>query len=159
MTPRSPAKELGGALELTTGRFNRVDGDARLNVPVSDTARFYCSGLSLTRDGYVTRLVDGRKKGNQNNYTGRFVGEWDATPSVNFLLSADYTRTREEAVATSLRQVNENAVFPVFNNIFLNAPACLPPSPVTNPTGSNSSSVTRTPTQTTEVTHHRSTLT
>src|SRR3546814_17118451 len=60
----------------------------------------------------VTRLVDGQKKGNQNNYTGRFVGEWDATPSVNFLLSADYTRTREEAVATSLRQVNENAVFP-----------------------------------------------
>src|SRR3546814_1701289 len=60
-----------------------------------------------------------------------FVGEWDATPSVNFLLSADYTRTREEAVATSLRQVNENAVFPVFNNIFFNAPACLPPSPVT----------------------------
>src|SRR3546814_14813850 len=89
---------------------------SRLNVPVSDTARFYVSGLALTRDGYVTRLVDGQKKGNQNNYTGRFVGEWDATPSVNFLLSADYTRTREEAVATSLRQVNENAVFPVFNN-------------------------------------------
>src|SRR3546814_6897746 len=90
---------------------------SRLNVPVSDTARFYVSGLALTRDGYVTRLVDGQKKGNQNNYTGRSVGEWDATPSVNFLLSADYTRTREEAVATSLRQVNENAVFPVFNNI------------------------------------------
>src|SRR3546814_4035862 len=104
ITSRRPAKELGGALELTTGRFNRVDGYARLNVPVSDTARFYVSGLALTRDGYVTRLVDGQKKGNQNNYTGRFVGEWDATPSVNFLLSADYTRTREEAVATSLRQ-------------------------------------------------------
>src|SRR3546814_20770231 len=90
----------------------------------------------------VTRLVDGQKKGNQNNYTGRFVGEWDATPSVNFLLSADYTRTREEAVATSLRQVNENAVFPVFNNIFLNAPACLPPSPLPHPSCSPSQFVT-----------------
>src|SRR3546814_15217812 len=80
-----------------------------------------------------------------------------ATPSVNFLLSADYTRTREEAVATSLRQVNENAVFPVFNNIFLNAPACLPPSPVTNPSCYNSQFVTGNPYTTKESGPNRST--
>lgn len=133
VTSRRPDEQLGGNIEATTGSYNRIDVGARINVPVSEDFRFYVSGLALTRDGYVERLVDGQKKGNQNSYSGRFVAEWDATPDFNLLLSADYTRTRERAVATTLLDVNENAIFPLFHNVFLNAPGCLPPSPTSNP--------------------------
>ncbi len=132
VTSKRPGKELGGQVEVTTGSYDRLDAYARINVPVSDSFRFYLSGLALTRDGYVRRLIDGARKGNQNSYSARLVAAWDATPDLDFLLSADYSRTREQAVATTLRQVNEGAAFPVFNNIFKNAPGCLPPSPVGN---------------------------
>lgn len=132
ITSRRPEHEFGGAVDVTTGSADRLDVSARVNVPLSEAFRFYVSGLALTRDGYVTRLSDGQKKGNRNSYSGRLVAEWDATPDLTFRLATDYNRTREQAVATTLRAVNENAVFPLFNNIFLNAPGCLPPSPVGN---------------------------
>ena len=156
VTSRRPDKELGGQVEVTTGRYNRLDAYGRINLPVSDNFRFYLSGLALTRDGYVSRLSDGGRKGNQNSYSGRFVGELDATPNLNFLLSADYTQTREQAVATTLVAVNEGGIFPIFNNIFLNAPGCLPPSPANNPACYNSQWLTGNPYTTNESGPNRS---
>jgi len=132
VTSRRPARDLGGSIDVTTGRFNRFDASGRIDVPVADNFRFYVSGLVLTRDGYVTRLIDGGHKGNQNSVSGRFVAELEATPTFSLRLAADYSKTREQAVATTLLQVNEGAIFPVFNNIFKNAPGCLPPSSLAN---------------------------
>jgi iron complex outermembrane receptor protein len=133
VTTRGPTDELAGGLRLTTGRFDRRDASGWISMPASDELRFYLSAYSSMRDGYVRRLVDGDLRGDEDQQGARFVMEWLPADNFSARLALDGMRSRQAAIGSVLLEMNENAAFPVFNNIFLNAPACLPPSPVGNP--------------------------
>jgi iron complex outermembrane receptor protein len=49
--------EASGYVEATVGRFNRTDFRGGFNLPISDTAAIFISGLSKKREGYQ-RLLD-----------------------------------------------------------------------------------------------------
>jgi len=49
--------EASGYVEATVGRFNRTDFRGGFNLPISDTAAIFISGLSKKREGYQ-KLLD-----------------------------------------------------------------------------------------------------
>jgi iron complex outermembrane recepter protein len=124
LTSRKPSDKFELIAEATTGRYNRADGRLTVNIPLSETVSLRAGGSVQTRDGYVRRLFDGGKSGNKNSLSGRVQLFIKPTPDFSLLLAADGTRTREQAIATSLVAVDENAQFPFFHNKILNAASC-----------------------------------
>lgn len=124
LTSRKPSDDFELSVEGTTGSYNRADGRLTVNVPLSDTVKLRAGGSVQTRDGYVRRLFDGGRLGNKNSLSGRIQLLIEPTSNFSLLFSADGTRTREQAIATNLVAVDENAQFPFFHNKIVNAASC-----------------------------------
>jgi iron complex outermembrane receptor protein len=130
VTSKRPGSDFGGELELTTGAYDRVDLRGSLNIPVSESFKMRASAALQTRDGYVTRLIDGGRMGNRNSLSGRLIAVYEPSDRVDFTFSADVTRSREQSPGLVLLSVNENALFPRINNTVLNpASVCGPTVP------------------------------
>src|SRR3546814_16816054 len=56
ITSRRPDNDFGGYVQLTTGRFGRIDATARVDIPLSDSIRPAVSFASLHRDRYYRML-------------------------------------------------------------------------------------------------------
>lgn len=122
ITSLRPARELGGYIEATTGRYNRIDVKARISLPLSDRLRTSLSLASLNRDGYYRLVNFGTGKtakllGNISALTGRFDADYDATDTFKLSVSADWTRRREESSGSTLLQVNTAGLAPLINNV------------------------------------------
>ncbi|ARR56047.1 TonB-dependent receptor [Rhizorhabdus wittichii DC-6] len=94
---RRPADRLSGSVELKTGRYDRADIRASLDVPLSDTLRTSLSGMRERRDGYVRNLDGDKANGNIHREAARFVAEWQASDTLKIDVNADLTRIRESA--------------------------------------------------------------
>src|SRR3546814_17314336 len=57
ITSRRPDNDFGGYVQLTTGRFGRIDATARVDIPLSDSLRTAVSFASLNRDGYHRQQI------------------------------------------------------------------------------------------------------
>ncbi len=120
---RRPENQLGGYLELTTGRYNRIDAKARLDLPISDTLKTSFSFSTLNRDGYydILDFETGQKTGRLGNasaLTARFAADLEVTPSLELQFSADWTQRREESSGSTLLRINPNGLAPlIFNNV------------------------------------------
>lgn len=136
--------------ELATGRFNRFDANAMINIPVSDRVAVRAVVGLRTRDGYQRRLSDGGRQGNVDSLGGRIAIRADLTDTLTATLAFDANRRREQSAANTLLEVSEGfdvigmaGGFPVtnggFQNFFWNkvlqAPDCGPvgtPAPATD---------------------------
>lgn len=105
---RPPADAFGGSLQLTTGRFNRADVRASVDLPLSDTLRSRISGVWRNRDGFGRRIVDGDDMGDQNQLGGRFYLDWTPSDKVSFSFIADGTRERGGSAQATLMSFNRN---------------------------------------------------
>ena len=102
---RQPSDELEGEVSLTGGRFNRFDGKAVVNIPLSDTFATRFTVASINRDGYQKRLTDGEDPGDRDARIGRVQALWQASESVNLTLSLDATRVRQNSAPLTLMDV------------------------------------------------------
>lgn len=105
---RRPGNEFTGGVEATYGRFNRIDVRANLNIPlVEDKLAASLAFSSHDIDGYVERPLAGDELGGIDSKGVRGQILW--TPSDNFdlLLSSDYTRHRDDAIANTLIDVDQ----------------------------------------------------
>jgi iron complex outermembrane recepter protein len=82
-----------GYVDGTVGSRERVDLRAAVNVPITDNLAFRVSGGLLTQDGYVTRLGDGVRLGNENTFNVAGKLRWKPTGGVDATLSVDYTKS------------------------------------------------------------------
>lgn len=105
---RPPSDQFGGSLQLTTGRFNRADIRASLDVPMSETLRARISGVWRNRDGFAKRLTDGTDLGDQNQLGGRLHLDWTPSDRLSFSLIADGTRERGGSAQSALMSFNPN---------------------------------------------------
>lgn len=127
ITSKQPTNRLGGYVEVTGGRYSRIDARGRLDLPLSDKLLTSLSFATLNRDGYY-RLVDfgtGRRVGSLGNIsalTGRFAALYTPTSTLEFNFSADWTRRREESAGSTLLQINPDALAIVVNNTVPQAP-------------------------------------
>ncbi len=129
LTTRDPGEELGGKLRFTAGKDNRYELAGSIDIPFTDNFRGTISALGKFRDGYVTRVVDGRDLGDDNVVAGRAKFLWEVTDNFHVRFTADWARVREESAAEAAVEIPENLLFPTFfnNNVFGNGstdPAC-----------------------------------
>jgi len=96
------ADGLSAKAEITGGRFNRIDGRATINLPISESAALRISGGSLNRDGYADRVFAGDELGGRNTLVGRASLRWTPGSDLDILVVADGTQTRGDSIATTL---------------------------------------------------------
>ena len=150
---RRPAKEFGGKVEVTAGKFHRLDVKGAVDVPISDTLFSSFSFATKYNDGYQ-KLVNFPGFANGviadalpsfgTNHPNRFGGEnqyslrgkllWEATPDISVTLTGDYLHQNNNGVASTVIKTHTNPadatnVFgPLFNGCLAGA---LPPFAVT----------------------------
>jgi len=113
-----PEHQFDAAIEGLYGSFNRTNLRGFVNLPVSDSITTRLSVSYKRADAYGTRLDYatgeglGRDMGDQNNLTLRGVVDYQPTSAFDVLLSADYTRVREESppVALAYADTSQGAV-------------------------------------------------
>lgn len=127
ITTHRPDDERAMTGSLTVGSADRVDAKVSVNLPISDTLFTKISAASFRRDGYVTRLSDGRDLGNVNTLTGRIDLRWVPTDNLEVNLAAEGTRDRSNGPALVLTGVNYQSA--AFNRD--NLPILPPGSPAT----------------------------
>lgn len=97
---RKPGDEFEGAGKVTVGSANRVDTSLNVNIPIAEGLAMRVSGGSRNRDGYVTRLVDGEKVGDDNARNIRARVLWTPSEELEIDINADYTREDEKGTPT-----------------------------------------------------------
>ena len=107
---KKPAEEFGGNLELTTGRFNRMQAKMVLDTPIADGLYASFSGFYHKRDGYVKGVIaDAPDLGDNDTAAGRAALRWVASDKIEINLAVDGTRSRENSAPNVMIAVNENA--------------------------------------------------
>ncbi len=113
MTSQKPMGDGTGYLEVTTGRFDRLDIRGSFDVALSDSLAAKVSMSSKNRDGIGKRLEFGTDKvldtsGDENATSARIALRWEASEDVTIDFTADYTRERNKGVPVILSFVDDN---------------------------------------------------
>jgi iron complex outermembrane recepter protein len=126
---KQPTDEFEGEISLTGGSFDRLDGKAVINIPLSETFATRFTVASINRDGYQKRLVDGEDPGDRDARIGRVQALWNASENVDVTVSLDATRVRQNSAPLTL--IDVAAVGVPFMNLYngLVAPTLNTPAP------------------------------
>lgn len=69
------------------GRFNRIDVEGAIGLPLGETVAVRLAGQMQTRDGVFKNIATGAEIGKTKRYSGRFGISWDPDPDTNLFLS------------------------------------------------------------------------
>ncbi len=120
---RDPGNTTSFRGDITTGRYNRLDMNASVDLPVSDTLAFAITGASRHRDGYLNRIpypgaatyatdpesafrANGTdrsaQEGGQSEWSLRGKMVWRPTNRLTIRVSGDYMRQNQQGTANKL---------------------------------------------------------
>jgi iron complex outermembrane receptor protein len=111
ITNRPTLDELGGRVSATTGRFDRMEGTAVLNMPMSDTLGVRIAAQRRVREGYVTNVLNGRDLGDIDGMAARVSLLWKPSTSFDALWVSDYTSEDSNGSPTVFGGINTAAPF------------------------------------------------
>ncbi|ACT59284.1 TonB-dependent receptor [Hirschia baltica] len=83
-----PELEVSGAY----GTYGQAEALVKGSVPISDSFRVGAAVTKLNRDGFGKNVITGAENYNKDVLSGRLSMELDATESLSFKLSGDYTK-------------------------------------------------------------------
>ena len=127
---RDPTADLHVQGNITTGRYNRLDAAAVVDIPLSDTLRSMVTFSVKNRDGYAKRVPyqsatpfdtdnytafnevgydTASREGGENTRSARVKLLWDASPSIRVRLSGDYLRMNQSAIPTAVLGVRASS--------------------------------------------------
>jgi iron complex outermembrane recepter protein len=89
---RKPGDEPGGQVSLTAGSRGRLNGDAYVDMPLSDTFAMSVSMAYQHRDGlgdFLNVQDPSKRVGELQDISGRIAMQWKPTDKLTFLLTAD----------------------------------------------------------------------
>lgn len=135
ITTRKPENEFSGKAGINAGRYDRIEGYASVNLPISDTLLTRTSFSVRKRDGYVDRLQGGDDYGDVDAFSGRSIINWRASDNLEVTIAVDGTRERQTALPVVLIDDIDETGFPFalsYNNAIAGPPCVPPPSPRTN---------------------------
>jgi iron complex outermembrane receptor protein len=100
VTSKLPDDKFHGKLKVTGGRYDRIDLQGNVNVPITDTFYAQASAATYNKDGFVDAPNDpeGGDLGDVNRDAGRIALRWLPNEQFEANFSADYTRVRENGV-------------------------------------------------------------
>ena len=89
---RKPGDEPGGKMSLMAGSRGRLNGDAYMDMPLSDEFAMSFSVAYQRRDGLGDFLLiedPGKEVGEMQDVSGRIAMQWKPTDNLSFLLTGD----------------------------------------------------------------------
>jgi len=111
LTTNAPGDDAGNSVHVGVGSDNLYEVSGAFDLPLSDTWSARLSLGGRKRDGYVTRVSDGKDLGDENTYTGQLGVRWKPSDDLVFTLRGDYTKEDENGSPFVFQSMNEAATF------------------------------------------------
>lgn len=115
LTSKRPSAEPEFSLDVTTGRFDRLDVRTSISGAVHDRLRLRFSGASFDRDGHVRRVLTGQTQGDRDVLSGRLTAELDVSDNLLATFSIDGMRSDEPSPGQVLIRTSATEGFANFN--------------------------------------------
>lgn len=116
---RPLADESQGKVRFSVGTDNQLDGLISGSVPLSDSVRVGGTIAKFSRDGFGDNLnLSGVEQYDKDIFGARLTMEWDATDSLFFRLSGDYTEDDSSPKAGHRLLVGGVSGAPILPNVF-----------------------------------------
>jgi iron complex outermembrane recepter protein len=128
MTSKAPGDEYAATVEAVTGRYERIDLRAAVDLPVAERFKLRAVGSMQQKDGYVRRLTDNVVVNDTDRYSGRLIAELEASEDLKLTFSLDGTKSNDRGTGSTMVGFTPNGFLADFYNFALNAPTCLPGS-------------------------------
>ena len=111
LTTNAPGDDAGNSVRVGVGEDNLHELYGAFDMPLGDTwsARIAVGGRE--RDGYVTRVSDGKDLGDEKMYTGQLGIRWKPSDAFTLTLRGDYTKEDENGSPFVFQSMNEAATF------------------------------------------------
>ncbi|MCB1695056.1 MAG: TonB-dependent receptor [Pseudomonadales bacterium] len=113
---KKPDEELAGSGKVEVGDDDMFNATVKANVPITDKLLSNVAITSRYRDGYVERVYDGVKTGDEDRVAGRASLLWDASDNLEVFFTADGTRIRENGAPAVTGGINDVQAFGTFGN-------------------------------------------
>jgi iron complex outermembrane receptor protein len=127
---RSRQPEIGAfssKVRLRAGQDGLYEGFAAFNLPLGDKLAARFSGALLKRNGYVTRVFDGRELGNDDRYSLNGGLNWAPSAKFKLFAHADYTKRDENGAPFVFAGINETAPVPAIVSVGAGCPGATIP--------------------------------
>ena len=105
-TPRRPGNEFGGDVAVGYGNFNTIEGEAAIDLPISDRFRTRVAGRKFTRDGYQENVITGQEYGGEDTSSARVSALWEITDAVENYTIVTWDQARSEGRAAVIVAIN-----------------------------------------------------
>lgn len=105
---RDPTPELTGTIAATAIEDDEYRIDGTLSGPLTDSLSYRITGSAIDDDGYAENVFNGNKVNDEESYTLRGKLLWQASETLEFLLSADYSERDCDCTALAVRSIMES---------------------------------------------------
>ncbi|USI78654.1 TonB-dependent receptor [Sphingopyxis sp. USTB-05] len=100
VTTRAPTQELHATVIGTYGNYNRIEGQAVVSGPLSDTIAASLAVQSQSSDGYARNVITGNDLMGTSRNAIRGRVDFEVTPEFTSSFSANYERVRDGGLAS-----------------------------------------------------------
>ena len=129
LTTNEPGTDAGNSVRVGLGDDNLLEAFGAFDLPLGgDWSARLALGMRQ-RDGYVTRVSDGKDLGDEDMQTGQVAVRWKPSDAFSLTLRADYTKEDENGSPFVFRAMNEGATFVGAASIAAGCPNILDPFP------------------------------
>jgi iron complex outermembrane receptor protein len=129
LTTNEPGTDAGNSVRVGLGEDNLREAFGAFDLPLGgDWSARLALGMKQ-RDGYVTRVFDGKDLGDENMRTGQVAVRWQPSDAFKLTLRGDYTKEDENGSPFVFREMNEGATFVGAASIAAGCPDILDPFP------------------------------
>jgi iron complex outermembrane receptor protein len=130
LTTNAPGENAGNSVRAGIGEDNLRELYGAFDLPIaSETWSARVALGTRDRDGYVTRVFDGKDLGDENMHTGQGALRWEPTDAITLTLRGDYTKEDENGSPFVFHSMNEGATFVGAASIAAGCPNILDPMP------------------------------
>ncbi len=92
---------VSGYVDVSAGTYGATHVGGVINLPVGDKFAVRAAGYSETFDGYYKNLFDGKRYGGADPRAGRLSFKWEISPSLTWVMRADYAKITGDGVIPS----------------------------------------------------------
>jgi len=129
LNSNEPGTDAGSSVRVGAGEDGLLEAFGAFDLPLSDTWSARVALGMKQRDGYVTRVSDGKDLGDEDMQTGQVALRWQPAESFSLTLRGDYTKEDENGSPFVFAAMNEAATFVGAASIAAGCPNILDPFP------------------------------
>jgi iron complex outermembrane receptor protein len=129
LTTNEPGTDAGNSVRVGLGEDNLREAYGAFDLPLGDVWSARVAAGMRQRDGYVTRVSDGKDLGDEDMRTAQVALRWKPSDAFTLTLRGDYTEEDENGSPFVFRSMNEGATFVGAASIAAGCPNILDPFP------------------------------